>query len=137
MLCKVPWGVFAQASLPFAPWFRLPGKAGGAAGRHKEAPEETVLPRRGHHVTDGIIPVNLLTVQSLPCHAKRAITRPCLQPGLLLPPQMEQAAKSVSRHSSRGPAVLTPTHRGSQPRATPSPAPRGPSWNKLLPNAWL
>lgn len=92
--------------------FRFPGKAGGAAGRCKGGPEETALPRRGHHVTDGITAAKLLMAQSLPCHAKAVTTRPCLQPS-----QMEQAAQSVSQHSD--------THAGgSRPRATPSPAPR-------------
>lgn len=75
-------GVFAWASLLLAPRFRFPGKAGRAAGRCKGGPEETILPRRGHHVTDGITAVNLPTLQSLPCHAKPATTRPCLQPGV-------------------------------------------------------
>lgn len=59
-------------------------------------------------------------------------SHPCLQPGLCSL-QMEGAARSPPGT----PARLCPHPRTARRLRSPSPAPTGPSWNKLLPNAWL
>lgn len=99
------WG----GSLLSAPWLCFPGKAGGAAGRHKGDAVETILPRRGHHGTDGATAANLPMFRAL-----HAVPRqPSLPAARAVLPADGRGSPKLSRHS--GPAVPTPTHGTAAP----------------------
>lgn len=133
-------------SFAFSPWFPFPGKAGRAAGRCvKESQRKRFFPegaiQLSHCRCKNTSKPPERSEPSMLRHVKPATIRPFLpprrQPGMLHPPPTKSVTKSISQLSSRGLAVQTPTQCGFQPRASPLPMQRGPSSNKLLPNACL